>query len=392
MVRKIVSLGVNQYVMAAPKVVKTKPVNDEDYAIKLRAQSSLKESMQQQYRELEEKKARAKFEENAHPFEYDHKQRVKPLRERLRTPASDVRGFMGEDPVPRDELVSKKLADQAARVEQLRQDEATKKEKDAILADDAQVYAGRKKYVRGEHRDMDIDPAQNKFGASENEQAAKNRAANMVCKEWNQAAIQEKFGGQHTLYAQRKARMRVEGERNTWGDNESMRIGAKTPAASERRQAAENFRRELDEDNGRYGVVDNGVPEWWDPTMHSPRNAPGAISSSSGKGGHTMANPYDEAGDMYTTSLRAMQRVKTGMRVEPTGLTGLPIGNEDNVESDARAQRVRYAKQLEAQQSQQDSYRQMQRAKSRASTLAMLESVPPYVDAPRWETSGVPGN
>jgi hypothetical protein len=285
-----------------------------------------------------------------------------------------VHKLSGEEPLPRD----KKLALHTARVEELRRDEEIKKAADAVLVDDVAFYADRKKFDRGDIKTMDIDPTQNKFGSAEEDLQKQMRETSVRCKEWNQATISAKSGGSSSLFAARARKKHVEGERSLEGA--PLRIGAKTPLIGERQKRQEEFRAVLDSDQGRYGVLDRdeGVPEWWDPDMHSPRkaSAPPTVNVSEG----------DCALAMYETSSRALNRVKTGMRIEPTGWTGLQVGEEFNgsMNDEKEAAKARYAADLERQKAQHGQRKELARAKSRAANLQMLEKTPPYVDHTQW--------
>jgi len=380
--QKIMSIGVTQYVMDEPMVAKIKDVSASEYGLKVATRESLLPSMETQYKEADEKRERARMEEALHPFEYDMKQRVVPLRDRLRTPAAQVSGFVhklsGKEPLPRDEAGAKKLAMHTARVDELRRDEETKKAADAVLADDVAFYAGRKKFDRGDVKTMDIDPKQNKFGSAEEDLQKQIREASVRCKEWNQASIGAKSGGGSSLFAARARKKHVEGGRSLEGA--PLRIGAKTPQVGERHKQQEEFRAVLDSDQGRYGVLDrnDGVPEWWDPDMHSPRKAAVPPVAMVSEGDGSLA--------MYETSSRALNRVKTGVRIEPTGWTGLQVGEELNgpKNDEKEAARARYADALERQKAQHGQRKDMARAKSRATNLQMLEKTPPYVDHTQW--------
>lgn len=70
MVKKVVSLGVNKYVLEEPMVKREKKIDDENYAYKQAAKESMYTSMIIQQKEAEDKRAVHKMKEAAHPFEY----------------------------------------------------------------------------------------------------------------------------------------------------------------------------------------------------------------------------------------------------------------------------------------------------------------------------------
>jgi len=387
LVRKVLSLGVNEYRMVHPVVNRRKDtsdaVNEEELQLKEKSRKSMLASMEKQYAELDSKKKLEKIMETEHPFQYDTRQRVVPLRDRLRTPADLTYGVMElEEILPKDELMKQKLESRKARVEELKADEDKKKELENYLQEDeSRYYEGRKKFERSENAKFELALSENKFGADESGQAYRSRAQAKQSSAFNRDAILAKNGGNFSLHNQRRIKNEVPAlTRSIEYKSDPMNIGERKESTKAERQAeAERYRKILDDDRRRFSVMDKAkstdeLPEWWDPDMHSPRTAMGA-------GEH----------DVRDDGRGMMTRVKTGMRVEPTGWTSLQIGEQSET-ADAevtRAKALRYKAQLEAQKAMEDERLQMKRAKSRAGNLQMLESVPPYIDRDQWEQSGI---